>query len=161
MLMIDKHKLTLAIIDDLESALKSALSAAEQAKETATNKENAAENKYDTLGLEAAYLAHGQSERVLQLGKTLEAFENLTPANHHSEASLGSLVSLTDDTGTTTTVFIGPEGGGLLVDFEGTRVTVVTDRSPLGYGLLGSAEGDEVTIEIAGKQVTYTITSLV
>ena len=71
---MDKWLLLDAIVGEITSALDNSLAAAEEARATATNKENAAENKYDTLGLEAAYLAHGQSERVLQLEGDLAAY---------------------------------------------------------------------------------------
>ena len=73
--MVDKKLLILQIIADLNAAIQTALAAADDARATATNKENVAENRYDTLGLEAAYLAHGQSERVMQLNATLEALQ--------------------------------------------------------------------------------------
>lgn len=57
--MVDKKLLILQIIADLNAAIQTALAAADDARATATNKENVAENRYDTLGLEAAYLAHG------------------------------------------------------------------------------------------------------
>ena len=71
---MNKTALLNQIISTLESARDKASAAAAEAKETATDKENIAENKHDTLGLEAAYLAHGQSNRVMELealGSTL------------------------------------------------------------------------------------------
>jgi hypothetical protein len=58
---MNKAILCAVIVDQLEVAVNSASAAADQARDTATDKQNVAENKYDTLGLEAAYLAHGRS----------------------------------------------------------------------------------------------------
>ncbi len=158
---MNKSALVHAIIDDLKSAIDTALAAADEARETATNKENAAENRYDTLGLEAAYLAHGQSERVLQLTTALEAFQPLaTSTDIHLKATTGSLVSLEDDSGNPRVVFIGPSAGGLVLNFEGTRITVVTQQSPLGQALVGATCDDEISAAIDGKLVIYTITTL-
>ena len=151
---MNKSALVHAIINDLKSAIDIALAAADEAHETATNKENAAENRYDTLGLEAAYLAHGQSERVLQLTTALEAFQPLaTSTDIHLKATTGSLVSLEDDSGNPRVVFIGPSA-------EGTRITVVTQQSPLGQALVGATCDDEISAAIDGKLVIYTITTL-
>ncbi len=159
--MTDKTALVRVIIANLETAIDSALAAANEARATATNKENAAENRYDTLGLEAAYLAHGQSDRVVQLGDALKAFQHLTlNPDNHLEVTIGSLVSLEDEAGGQRVVFIGPAAGGQVVNFEGTRVTIVTQQSPLGRALSAAACDDEVSAEIAGKFVTYTITSI-
>ena len=40
-----------------------------------THEENIAENKYDTLGLEAAYLAQGQAQRVNECYLSIQQFE--------------------------------------------------------------------------------------
>ena len=39
----------------------------------ATNEENKAEDKYDTRGLEASYLAHGQSKAAGASGNQIDA----------------------------------------------------------------------------------------
>ena len=159
--MIDKNLLILQIIADLNSAIQTALAAADDARATATNKENVAENRYDTLGLEAAYLAHGQSERVMQLNAALEAFQNLTIApDDHSIVMIGSLVTLLDDSNAQRDVFIGPSAGGRVINFVSKQITIITQQSPLGFALAGATCGDEISAKIAGKLVNYTITSL-
>ena len=75
--MLDKTELLKSIVLELKEARDKAAQAADSEKETATNKENVAENRYDTLGLEAAYLAHGQSDRILQLEEALRLFEQM------------------------------------------------------------------------------------
>lgn len=158
---LDKSALVRTVIADLESAVHMALAAADEARATATSKENVAENKYDTLGLEAAYLAHGQSERVVQLGMALEGFRNLANGlGQHDEVAMGSLVALVDETENQRIVLIGPAAGGQTVRFDARQITVVTPQSPLGQALLGAMCEDEITTTIGGRQVCYTITSL-
>ena len=159
--MVDKKLLILQIIADLNAAIQTALTAADDARATATNKENVAENRYDTLGLEAAYLAHGQSERVMQLNKALEAFQNLkiVPDNH-PVVMTGSLVTLLDNSNAERVVFIGPSAGGRVINFVSKQITIITQQSPLGFALAGATCGDEISAKIAGKLVNYTITSL-
>ena len=55
------------ILEQLQSELATALNASDQAHASATHSENVPENQYDTLALEAAYLAHGLSVRVTEL----------------------------------------------------------------------------------------------
>lgn len=158
---MNKLDLCTVIISQLEAALDSTSAAADQARATATDKQNIAENKYDTLGLEAAYLAHGQSERVVQLVKDLGEFrelqENIQP---HDQIEVGSLVSLEDDSESERYVFIGPSAGGQIVAFEGINITVITASSPLGQSLMTLALDDEVTTEVAGKRINYLISGL-
>jgi hypothetical protein len=52
------------VLERLADDLPKAEQAVRTAHETATHEENIAENKYDTLGLEAASLATGQARRA-------------------------------------------------------------------------------------------------
>ena len=74
-LTMDKTKahdaITLALLQRFETAKW----AAKQAHDAAINEESVAENKYDTFGLEASYLAHGQSQRVLECQTDWQLFE--------------------------------------------------------------------------------------
>ncbi len=158
---MDKPSLLSEIVSAITFALNNSLAAAEEARETATNKENAAENKYDTLGLEAAYLAHGQSERVLQLEKDLAAYVSLADRlSDHTIAGVGSLLQLESDSGDIRFLFIGPASGGLVVNIDGVAVTVITPESPLGKSLLGAGSNDEVTTSVAGGSAKACITNL-
>jgi hypothetical protein len=49
------------------------------AHETATHEENIAENKYDTLGLEAAYLATGQARRAEAIRQAMADWRQFRP----------------------------------------------------------------------------------
>lgn len=147
---MDKSLLLSAIVGEITSALNNSLAAAEEARATATNKENAAENKYDTLGLEAAYLAHGQSERVVQLEKDLGAYVSFKDRlSDHAIVEVGSLLQLEHETGESRFLFIGPASGGLVVSVDGVTVTVITPGSPLGKALLGAGIDDDVSLEVA------------
>ena len=63
--MNSSHKLQIIdlILDDLRQAYQGAMHAADQAHSAATDDQSVAETQYDTLAIEAAYLAHGQSQR--------------------------------------------------------------------------------------------------
>ncbi len=61
---MDKFLLRQQVLERLAEDLQQAEQAVRVAHETATHEENIAENKYDTLGLEAAYLATGQARRA-------------------------------------------------------------------------------------------------
>ena len=60
---MDKPHLLALIVATLAHDLDVLTRAAQTAYEAATAEENIAENKYDTLGLEASYLATGQARR--------------------------------------------------------------------------------------------------
>ncbi|MFJ7885305.1 transcription elongation factor GreAB [Pseudomonas sp. NPDC096917] len=126
--------------------------AAQTAYEAATHEENIAENKYDTLGLEASYLATGQARRVEEIRQALKNCQAmpLTPFNPTQGIQLGALVRLEAENGSAQWLFLAPEAAGLKLDHDGHTVTVITPRAPLGAALLGKQVEDEVQINVAG-----------
>lgn len=142
---MDKKQLLRLITEKLAADLEVAVRAAQTAHETATHEENVAENKYDTLGLEAAYLAAGQSRRVEEIRQALGLYRNLVLRDFDEEQGiqLTALVTLLNADGSRRTVFLGPEAAGLKIDCEGREVLVITPRSPLGQSLIGRHPGDE------------------
>ncbi len=103
------------------------------------------ENKYDTRGLEASYLASAQIDRMIDL-KRLIAFYDVFHPPEVEAVGVGALVELEDDDGSMW-VFVAPHGGGTRVSVNARDVTVLSPRSPLGRALTGLGEGDEATWE--------------
>ncbi|KXI21340.1 transcription elongation factor [Photobacterium sanguinicancri] len=163
---MNKYALLEQIITQLTITHQTALDAAKRAHETATNEENAPENEYDTLSLEAAYLAHGQSQRVAECAADIQAFKALDHSNPRTlqQVILGSLVELVDENDHTKWVFFGPGAGGLKLQMstssENIEITVVTPSSPLGQELLNRKVDDEVELVIGGKKTFFDIIAL-
>lgn len=126
--------------------------AAQTAYEAATHEENIAENKYDTLGLEASYLATGQARRVEEIRQALKNCQAMTlaPFNSAQGIQVGALVRLEAENGSEQWLFLAPEAAGLKLEHEGNTVTVITPRAPLGAALLGKQMEDEVQISVGG-----------
>ena len=84
----------------LEEQLNTAKIAAQTAHDTATHEESIAETQYDTLGLEAAYLAQGHADRVNECYKEIQLFEAIYNDVVTGTIAVSSLVCLEDDAGT-------------------------------------------------------------
>ncbi len=69
---------------EIDLQLQQAVESAQQTIEAATHEENKPENKYDTRGLEASYLARAQSERVIDLKTLRNGIESLKVRNFNS-----------------------------------------------------------------------------
>ena len=158
----DKTALIKHIISRLTSTHQQAVSAAQQAYNTATDDENIAENKYDTLGLEASYLAQGQSKRVKEIEADLETYSRLQARSFASDEpiSVGALINLIDDENNEKTLFIGPTAGGLTLNLAGQEITLITPSAPLAQLLMGKHTGDEVELSIGSTHHCYEITML-
>ncbi|WPN99903.1 transcription elongation factor GreAB [Pseudomonas sp. MUP55] len=157
---MNKHAVLQLILEKLSADLDIAQRAAQTAYETATHEENIAENKYDTLGLEASYLAAGQAKRVEEIKQSLALCQNLQLRGYDDQRGIevGTLLGLEDENGRQQWLFLAPDAAGLKVDVVGQPVTVITPRSPLGKGLLGKRVEDEVEILVAGARQYFTVT---
>ena len=140
------------IIETLQSELETYIRAAKFSHAEATAEENRAENKYDTRGLEASYLAAGQANKVAEIEQSLEAIRALEASDFSNEPiDVGALVELRQDD-FTNHYFIGPSAGGTEVDVHGTEILVITLESPLGLELAGKRVGDSFKLALAGRQ---------
>jgi len=122
--------------------------AAKTAHEASIHEDNIPDNKYDTLSLEASYVAQGQANRAQELKRALHAYRALALQQFGEDAPirLTALVTLEAQDGETRTLFIGPQEGGLKIQAEGGEILVITAGSPLGTDLIGKCAGDVVTI---------------
>ena len=142
-----KHLLEQALTklkENLHLLVKSAL----EAKEASTHEESKAENEYDTRGLEASYLASGQSKRVEELKQKIYQIENVTLKDYTAEKSgigISALVRVSIDASTERVFFILPVGG-LDLESEGVAVTTLTLESPIGRELYEQSEGYDFSV---------------
>ena len=160
--MRHKEILVKQLIDALEAIYQTALTAAKRAHSTATDKANIAENKYDTLGLEAAYLAEGHANRASECKADVETVKNLIVRDFSidDEITLGALVTLIDQDRKVLLLFLAPVSGGIKFEFESRSILVTTQSSPLGKQLLGKFVDDEFEIGIAQHKKRYRIADI-
>ena len=160
--MIDKPALHQKILAALEDTCQIAINAEKRAYDTATDKESKAENKYDTFGLEASYLAHGQSQRVSECERDFRIFKQLTSQTFSNDdnVSVGALIQLEDDAGITQMIFLSPVAGGLKVSFKQWQITLITAAAPLGKALMNAYVGDDIEVELAADKKQYQIVTI-
>ena len=154
---IDKQALQQLVIERLTADLDVARRAAQTAYETATHEENVAENKYDTLGLEASYLATGQARRMEEIRQALALFQNATfvPFDPAAGIGTGALIQLESENGQCQHLLLGPDAAGLKLTYADRCITLITPRSPLGKALRAKLPGDEVQIMVANVAQRY------
>ena len=141
------------IIETLQSELEMYVRAAKFSHAEATAEENRAENKYDTRGLEASYLAAGQANKIVELEESIAAFDALRGRkfNEAEGIDVGALIEISLD-GERAHFFIGPSAGGIEIEIRGTEVLVITPQSPLGSQLKGAKQGAKMKINLADRK---------
>lgn len=147
---MDKFLLQQQVLQRLADDLLQAEQAVRAAHETATHAENIAENKYDTLGLEAAYLATGQARRAEAIRQAMTRWRQFRPSPHDASKGiqLGALVCLVDSDDRQQQLFLGPDGGSMRLVSGDQRVQVISSEAPLCRAMLGKCAGDAVAIQV-------------
>src|SRR5712671_6430757 len=153
---IKKSDLIQRIIEALHNSLAILEKAARAAHAEATHESSKAENKYDTRGLEAAYLAGGQARQAREILDSIATYESLAARDFgpNEPIDLSAVVEMELD-GAKAWFFIGPKNGGLEVNVGPREVTVITPQSPLGQNLIGKKAGDRWTAKIGGSTSRY------
>jgi transcription elongation GreA/GreB family factor len=149
--IMEKLVLRQQVLERLAEDLLQAEQAVRAAHEAATHEENIAENKYDTLGLEAAYLAAGQARRAEAIRQAMANWRRFRPSPYDASKGiqLGALVCLVDSDDKQQQLFLGPDGGSMKLVSGAQLVQIISCEAPLGRAMLGKREGDEVSIQVA------------
>ena len=158
---MNKRAIVKKIVAKLTDELELYFRAAQFARAEATHEQNKAEHKYDTRGLEASYLARGQSRQAAELEAAIAEFEKLDarPAENGGLIGLGALIEL-EHGGEKTFYFLGPRAGGTEVIHDRKEILVITPQSPLGEQLMGKKQGDQPQLTFGGTRQTARIISV-
>jgi transcription elongation GreA/GreB family factor len=152
------EKVLAQLADDLETLYN----AARASHAEATHESSKAENKYDTRGLEAGYLAQGQMRQADETEQTIEEIQKISIESLKPDSPIlvGALVWL-ESKGEKKYFFIAPRGGGVIVEMKGQEIVVLTPQAPLGQLLIGKKKGDLFKFKQGSLAVEYRILSVV
>ena len=147
---MNKMKIIRDILAHLEHELTAIKNAANNAHLAATDDQSVAETQYDTLAIEASYLAEGQSRRVDDIQKAKQLIEQLVIRNFQKimPISVSALVQLANESDDNQWFFIAPAAGGFRGILNGINYTVITPSSPMAKALTGKFINDEVELMI-------------
>lgn len=155
---MNKRNLIQAVISKLAEEHAVHCKAADAARAEATDEQSKAEHKYDTRGLEASYLARGQSQKIVELEAAIAEFEKLPDRQFtaNEPIDIGAFVELQQ--GRSRSLYlVGPRAGGTEVQFGEDEIMVITPQSPLGSQLVGSKQGDLLKLTLPGSQDKYRV----
>ena len=159
--MISKRLIVGLIVEQLTEQLTTLAGVSRAMHADASDEQSKPEDKYDTRGLETAYLASSQARMATETEQALAVYQNLElqkfPAK--SPIDVTALVEL-ESNGARTLHFLGPKGGGLELRHKKTEILVITPESPLGQQLLGKKVGDLVKFQTRGPAQEYRVTAV-
>ena len=151
------NKITAKLAEELAVYFR----AAQFSRAEATHESNKAENKYDTRGLEASYLARGQSKQAAELEAAIVEFEKIGARKFAASDAIavGALVEL-EQGGEKMFYFLGPRAGGTEVIHDKKEILVITPQSPLGEQLAGKKAGESPQLKIGSERRAVKILSV-
>ena len=157
---INKNALIDIILANLNDELAQTINAANDAHAAAVDDESVAETQYDTLAIEAGYLAEGQSKRVIAFQQAIASFTAIKPItfNENCKIALTALVQLSADIDAEHWFFIAPAAGGFRCQFKQQdkliNITVITPSSPMALALLDKQQDDDIEIMQGNGKLT-------
>jgi transcription elongation GreA/GreB family factor len=160
--MPNKKQLVDLVVTSLSKQLQQAIDAANEAHAAAVDDQSVAETQYDTLAIEASYLAEGQSKRVIEFQHAIDTYKTLEliEFNNDSYIALGALVQLSADAETNHWFFIGPAAGGFRSQIAQHSITVITPQSPMGIALIGKQLDDDIEVMLGSNKLEDYIVTL-
>ncbi|XQW84632.1 GreA/GreB family elongation factor [Thalassotalea piscium] len=160
---MNKQILLDKILSHLTSEHLTLVEAATSARAASTDEESIAETQYDTLAIEASYLAEGQANRAKALALDIAKLKE-TPLHAYTAympINIGALVQIDDIEKGELWFFITHSGAGFNTTINQIPVTIITTQSPLGKAMIGKQVDDEIKLTLAHKQLLATIIKVV
>jgi len=147
---MNKKTLIDKVINELSTKLEQSIQSANEAHAAAVDDQSIAETQYDTLAIEASYLAEGQSRQVKKYQEAIKSYQALTcrTFNQDSSITITALVQLSNDEAQQHWFFIGPDAGGFRCQLNQHNITVITPNSPMGKAIIGKQQDDDIEVII-------------
>ena len=158
---MNKTDLIKQLKQQISQLLSEAEQAAHQAHLAAIDDQSVAETQYDTLAIEAAYLAEGQSKRIDLYKNELKQLRQLSLVELASQrVTLRAIVIVEREDGLQQSFWVLPVAGGQVVKYQEHLVTVLTEQAPLAQAMIGLCVDDEFEFTIHGKTHQFYIDAI-
>jgi hypothetical protein len=159
--VIPKSAVLRQIVAQLTEQLAAFAGASRAMHADASDEQNKPEDRYDTRGLETAYLASSQARLATETEEALASYQalELRKFQRDTPIDLTALVEL-ESSGKRALYFLGPKSGGLEIRHKGKEVLVITPESPLGKELVGKAVGDRIKLQTRSATQELRVTAV-
>ena len=152
-----KQAIIEAVIQALEAELERQARANHQSNSAMAFSAANAEKQRDTTGFEAAHLARGHAGHAMQLRHQIAELKTMEVEDFTGqEIDIGAIVEV-EMGGEVDAYMLLNCGGGIDVEIEGKRITVITPESPLGKVLIGNIEAGFVSLPSGSEGIILSV----
>ena len=146
-----------AVIQALETELGRQTQANAQSNAATTFSASNADKQRDTTGFESAFLARGYAMHCIDLAHRLEELKAMEVEDFSGqEIDIGALAEV-EMGGEDDSYLLLNCGGGIEVNVDGRKVTVITPESPLGQVLMGNIEAGFFELPSGAEGIILTV----
>jgi len=147
--MVDKWTLVSQMVADLHREIADLQKSYEHAKDTKAVSPGRMQSRYDTMGVEAAWLADSLANNIEEKRRSVAALQSLNLATPKHRVVLGSVVGIGPEYGDAEAYyFIVPSSGGNRYRVDGVPgdVLAITVHAPVAQAMIGTSLGDYVDV---------------
>lgn len=156
-----KRKLVDQLVAELTAEIEKLKAGFQEARQTAIESPGRMQSRYDTMGVEAAWVATGLSKTIHEKQQALASIKNLRTDPIPDRITIGSLVGVgREDSQVRSYYFIVPSAGGITLALAElpAPIRTLTIGAPAAIALVGRDVGDEV--RMPGVSMTEVVLSL-
>lgn len=159
---MNKENLLKQLLEHLQQEIDATMAAVNEAHALASHEQSKPENQYDTLALEAAYLAHGQSERIAELQRQVLLLNHFdfVDCDENSRIAVGALVFIEDENNESQWLWLLPIAGGIVLNSGDVLVRTITPEAPLAKKLVGNYIDEEFVLNLGHTKKQFEILEL-
>lgn len=146
--MINKTSLLSELIDLIRSDIAEQRKSFDFARQTSIDAPGRMQSRYDTMGVEAAWVADGLAKSLNEKEMHIVRLQKIQINESPKNVCIGSIVVISsDDSSPQEHYFILPVASGYKLQAENLSITTLTPLTPLGKVLVGKEVGDEIEVK--------------
>lgn len=146
------------LLESIDFEMKGLEVASQSSQDLIKSGDLKSDGKYDTRGVEAAYLAGAQMRRVEELKLERQLIEGIPVHTYKKgrEIAIGDLLEL-EHNGRVRKYYLSSTAGGSMLEVNKEVIVVISVFSPIGTQVIGLLCGDDFVIELSGGSREYRI----
>jgi hypothetical protein len=145
---VDKVKMLAIVIQIVESEIEQLQTGLAHAKHAKRESPGRMQSRYDTMGIEAGWVADGLCKTLGEKMESLRLLNQFRFVAETNRVGLGSLVGIGSRNGMAQDFyFILPGAGGVSITWEDNEINIITPQAPIARKISGKMLGNEIMLD--------------